>query len=102
MGGNLDRRLRPLPLHVRERPRGRRRRGWILARKAATVGYLSDGVGAHAELLERLGPHTTGVSCVYLKDLATIDLDVLEEIVGRSYATLTKYTTELAKAGGDG
>jgi hypothetical protein len=29
------------------------------ARKAATVVYVVDGVGAHADLLERLGPHTT-------------------------------------------
>lgn len=58
------------------------------ARSAATVVYLSDGVGAHADLLTKLGPHTTGVGCVYLKNLDDIDLEVLETIVRRSYRTL--------------
>jgi hypothetical protein len=31
------------------------------ARKAATSVYVSDGVGAHADLLKELGSHTTGV-----------------------------------------
>ncbi|MGI6877355.1 DUF1801 domain-containing protein [Microbacterium sp. gxy059] len=57
-------------------------------RQASTV-YLSDGVGAHEEDLARLGPHTTGVGCLYLKDLAQIDLDVLARIVRRSHAALT-------------
>jgi hypothetical protein len=51
-----------------------------------------DGVSSHVELLARLGPHTTGVGCIYLKDLETNDLAVLEEIVRRSYATLTAGT----------
>jgi hypothetical protein len=57
--------------------------------------YVSDGVGAHAKLLERLGPHTTGVSCIYMKDVSAVDLTVLEQIVARSYAALTAgtYTT---------
>jgi hypothetical protein len=59
-------------------------------RKAASVVYLNDGVSVHEELLGRLGPHKTGVGCLYLKDLDTIDLEVLEEIVRRSYVTLTR------------
>ena len=58
-------------------------------RKAATTVYLMDGVDAHAELLERLGPHTVGKGCVYVKDLDAVDLGVLEEVVRRSSATLT-------------
>jgi hypothetical protein len=61
-------------------------------RKAATSVYLMDGVGAHATDLARLGPHTTGVGCVYLKNLDDIDLEVLEQIVARSYRTLTAGT----------
>jgi hypothetical protein len=61
-------------------------------RKAALVVYLPDGVGAHADLLERLGPHTTGVSCLYLKDLDQNDVQVLEQIMTRSFATLTAGT----------
>jgi hypothetical protein len=48
-----------------------------------------DGVRAHASDLAKLGPHTTGVGCVYLKSLDDVDLDVLERIVARCYRTLT-------------
>ena len=58
-------------------------------RKAATVVYLMDGTEAHADDLERLGPHSTGVSCLYLKDLEKVDLEVLEQILTRSWRTLT-------------
>lgn len=61
-------------------------------RKAATTVYLADGVGAYEELLARLGPHTTGVGCVYLTNLEHDDLGVLEEIVRRSYQTVTAGT----------
>lgn len=61
-------------------------------RKAATTVYLNDGLGAHEALLERLGPHTTGVGCLYLKDLERNDLGVLEAIVRRSFTTLTSGT----------
>ena len=45
-----------------------------------------------SEELGRLGPHTTGVGCLYLKDLSQVDLDVLEKIVGESYQTVTAGT----------
>lgn len=55
-------------------------------RKNATTIYLLDGVGAHAEALAALGPHTTGVGCLYIKDLEQIDLDVSRGILERSLA----------------
>ena len=58
-------------------------------RKAASTIYLADGIGAHPELLAKLGPHTTGVGCLYLKDLEQIDVGVLEQLVRDSYATVT-------------
>ena len=33
------------------------------------------------QLLERLGPHKRGVSCLYVTQLKKIDLDVLEELI---------------------
>jgi hypothetical protein len=70
-------------------------------RKAATTVYLADGVGAYADLLEQLGPHSTGVGCLYVKDLETIDLQVLESILARSYAAVTAGTYALrAREGG--
>ena len=55
-------------------------------RKAATTIYLFEGTDAHAEELARLGPHTTGVGCLYLKDLEQVDLTVLRGILERSLA----------------
>jgi hypothetical protein len=54
-------------------------------RAAATTIYLTDGAAAHPDLLARLGPHTVGKGCLYLKDLDAVDLGVLEELVARSY-----------------
>lgn len=61
-------------------------------RKAAMSVYLMDGIGAHREALAKLGPHTHGVGCLYLKNLDDIDLGVLESIVTASYRTLTADT----------
>lgn len=55
-------------------------------RKAATTVYLLDGVAAHDDALAELGPHTTGVGCLYIKDLDVISLDVLRGILERSLA----------------
>jgi hypothetical protein len=55
-------------------------------RKAATTIYLIDGVDAHADELTALGPHTTGVGCLYIPDLEKVDLDVLRGILTRSLA----------------
>jgi hypothetical protein len=64
-------------------------------RKAATTIDLTDGVGRYSEQLEQLGPHTTGVGCLYIKDLETFDLSVLETIVAESYRTVTDGTYAL-------
>lgn len=62
------------------------------ARKAATTIYLPDGIGRYEKQLERLGSHTTGVGCLYIKDLDKIDLSVLGGIVTESYRTMTAGT----------
>lgn len=53
-------------------------------RKAATTLYLTEGFDGYDELLGRLGPHSTGASCLYLKRLSAVDSGVLEELVRRS------------------
>jgi len=58
-------------------------------RKAQSTIYLVDGFDTYGELLGRLGPHTLGKSCLYLKTLTDVDLDVLRELVGRSYRAVT-------------
>nr|WP_298928710.1 DUF1801 domain-containing protein [uncultured Erythrobacter sp.] len=45
--------------------------------------YCDEETGKKVDaLLEKMGKHKTGASCVYVNKLADIDLDVLEEIVG--------------------
>lgn len=61
-------------------------------RKAATVVYLPDGFAPHAEALAKLGPHTTGAGCLYLKDLTKLDLDVLAGMIRASFETVTAGT----------
>ncbi len=58
-------------------------------RKAATTVYLMDGFEDRGDLLARLGPHSTGKSCLYLKRLSDVDLDVLRELVARSVRRMT-------------
>jgi len=54
-------------------------------RKAASTIYL-DSIEAHEQALADLGPHTSGVGCLYIKDLEQIDDAVLRGILERSLA----------------
>ncbi len=42
------------------------------------------GFSQYAALLGKLGKHSTGKSCLYIKRLADVDLDVLEAMIGAS------------------
>jgi hypothetical protein len=55
-------------------------------RKQSLTLYIMDGFGEHDDLLGRLGDHTTGKSCLYIKDLEEVDLEVLSELITRSVA----------------
>ena len=60
-------------------------------RKAALVVYLAPGF-ENSGLLERLGPHSHGKSCLYLKRLSDVDTKVLRQLVETSVAgTQKKY-----------
>lgn len=54
-------------------------------RKAALTLYGLTYDGSNADLLERLGKHTTGKGCLYVKRFEHVDRDVLEELVRRSW-----------------
>jgi hypothetical protein len=54
-------------------------------RKAATVLYGLMGDGAEA-LLAKLGKHTTGKGCLYIKKLADVDLEALQALIVKSAA----------------
>ena len=55
-------------------------------RKAATVFYVMTGFSDSAALLAKLGKHTTGKACLYVKKLADVDQKVLEALVVKSVA----------------
>lgn len=50
-------------------------------RKAKMVLYIMPGYANFGSILERIGPHKMGQSCLYLGALSKIDLDVLRELV---------------------
>ena len=50
-------------------------------RKRALTLYIMPGFGEYGGLLERLGRHSLGKSCLYIRRLADIDLEVLRELV---------------------
>ena len=50
-------------------------------RKANMVLYLLPGYDDAGEMLDRLGKHKIGKSCLYVNKLADVDLDVLEELI---------------------
>ena len=57
-------------------------------RKANLTIYIHEGFDGYGDLLKKLGKHTTSVSCLYIKKLEDVDLEVLRELIGRSYAHL--------------
>lgn len=58
---------------------------WFLtgfaARKKELTVYLLPGLDGFAGILERLGRHRTGKSCLYLRSLDDVDRGVLEELI---------------------
>lgn len=55
-------------------------------RKAALALYLMAGFDGTADLLAKLGKHSTGKGCLYVKSLAKVDMAVLRALVERSVA----------------
>lgn len=50
-------------------------------RKAQHSLYIMPGYEDFADILARLGKHSMGKSCLYIKTLADVDMDVLEALV---------------------
>ena len=61
-------------------------------RKQNLTLYLMEGFDGHAKLLEKLGKHKTGKSCLYINKLEDIDPEVLRELVSRSVAFIRENT----------
>ena len=53
-------------------------------RKANLTLYLIDGFDKYDELMAKLGKHKIGKSCLYVKRLADVDMNVLEDLIASS------------------
>lgn len=53
-------------------------------RKQNLTMYLMPGFDQHAELLGKLGKHTTGKSCLYVKRLSDVHLPTLKKLITAS------------------
>ncbi|MEL6631695.1 MAG: DUF1801 domain-containing protein [Bacteroidota bacterium] len=54
-------------------------------RKARLVLYILDEKGEEEELLAALGKYKRGKSCLYINKLADVDMEVLEQLVQKSW-----------------
>jgi hypothetical protein len=65
---------------------------WFLVgfspRKANLTLYIMPGFARYDALLATLGKHSLGKSCLYVKRLADVDLDVLRTLVRESVAAM--------------
>jgi hypothetical protein len=53
-------------------------------RKQNLVLYIMGGFEQYDALMAKLGKHTTGSACLYIKRLSDLDLGVLRELVAES------------------
>jgi hypothetical protein len=54
--------------------------------RSANLVFYVGGFPEYEALLERLGKHKRSKACLYVNKLADVDLDILEQIVRRTYA----------------
>ena len=54
-------------------------------RKQNITLYIMNGFSQYQHLLERLGKHKTGKSCLYINKLSDIDVDVLKQMIALSF-----------------
>jgi len=63
-------------------------------RKQNITLYLMGGFHTNKDLLEKLGKHKTGVGCLYINSLDTIDIKILVQIIYNSARILLERVEE--------
>ena len=67
---------------------------WMLTgfspRKQNITLYIMGGFDQQTDLMKKLGKHSTGKSCLYIKKLKDIDIKVLKELVTESIQMMKK------------
>ena len=61
-------------------------------RKQNITLYIVPGFDRYGSLLKKLGNHSTGKVCLYIKRLSDIDVDVLKELLAESLKVMRKRT----------
>lgn len=63
---------------------------WFLTgvspRKRSLTVYIMAGFDRYDQLMQQLGKHRTGKSCLYINKLEDVDLDILRQLVRESVA----------------
>jgi Domain of unknown function (DU1801) len=69
---------------------------WFLVgfspRKQDLTLYIMPGVERYPALMQKLGKHKTGKSCLYIKSLEDIDLPTLKQLIKESIGDLAAWT----------
>jgi hypothetical protein len=67
---------------------------WFLTgfspRKQNLTLYIMPGFEKYKTILNRLGKYSTGKSCLYIKKIEDVDLDVLKELIEQSVDYMAK------------
>ena len=58
-------------------------------RKQSLTLYIMSGFKAYDELMAKLGKYKTGKSCLYIKKLEDVDMDVLRKLIKGSFDWMT-------------
>ena len=70
---------------------------WMLTafspRKQNITLYIMAGFGRYETLLNKLGKHSTGKGCLYIKRLSDVDKKVLKELVVESVKVMKQSST---------
>ena len=73
-----------------------RENDWFLTgfspRKQNITLYIMSGFDEYDNLLSKLGNHSTGKSCLYIKKIEDVDMGVLKELVEKSVAHMKNQT----------
>lgn len=58
-------------------------------RKQNLTLYMMTGFNEYEAMLKKLGKHKTGKSCLYIHKLDDVDINVLKELISKSYKTFS-------------
>ncbi|MCB0633799.1 MAG: DUF1801 domain-containing protein [Saprospiraceae bacterium] len=59
-------------------------------RKQNLTLYIMPGFGRYEELMQQLGKYKTGKSCLYIKKLEDVDVEILQQLIEESYTYMTE------------